>query len=480
MSPNQTIRSSNPNPWVPQASSRQALWLLSVVGALWLLHALAWNFPVDDAFITYRHVQHLLEGHGLVFNVGERVEGYSSVLWALLLAAGGLVGIPVPTVAKLLGAVAGLVTVVAVAPFGRHVLGLTPNESVGAALLLAAVSPFAFWAGGGVEAPLFALMVLTLWWGYHTLENASVRRLLALFALAGLLEWTRPEGAVAGVVLAIALLFDQRRRLRSVMLGSTSFFLLVGGHLVWRFAYYGAWLANPTYVKTGHGLAGVPRGLAYAIGGLTVEMLILLYVPAAFAVVAARPGRSSTPGGGRLPAQWTLAAIVAGYLCFIILLGGDSLYKQRFGAHLAPLLALLAIDGLRRGRIAGSAGHRGILAATCAVAAGLVLPITWYTFHRGSSLSTVRQIEDRWVELGRSLEARSPTELLLATNVAGKLPYFSRRPTLDMYGLTDAHIARVEAVGLGTGIPTHERADPAYVLRREPDLIFAAVLDNLP
>jgi hypothetical protein len=255
--------------------------------------------------------------------------------------------------------------------------------------------------------------------------------------------------------------------------------LLVGGHLVWRFTYYGVWMANPSYVKTGHGLAGVPRGLTYLFTGLSREMLILLIVPAVFAVVAARPGRNRTPGGGRLPAQWTLAAVVAGYLCFIVLMGGDSLYRVRFLAHLAPLLALLAIDGLRQGRISGAAGRWGMLAATCAVAAGLVLPLASDTFSSGGSLSTIRMVEGRWEELGRSLEARSPAELLLATNVAGKLPYFARRRTLDMYGLNDAHIARAEAVGLGTGIPAHERADPQYVLRREPDLIFAAVLDML-
>ena len=44
-------------------------------------------FLTDDAFISFRYARNLLEGHGLVFNPGERVEGYSNFLWVLELAA---------------------------------------------------------------------------------------------------------------------------------------------------------------------------------------------------------------------------------------------------------------------------------------------------------------------------------------------------------------------------------------------------------
>ena len=47
---------------------------------------MAW-FLCDDAFISFRYARNLLEGHGLVFNPGERVEGYTNLLWVLELAA---------------------------------------------------------------------------------------------------------------------------------------------------------------------------------------------------------------------------------------------------------------------------------------------------------------------------------------------------------------------------------------------------------
>ena len=50
------------------------------------LTSVAW-FLTDDAFISFRYVRNLLEGHGLVFNPGEYVEGYTNFLWILELVA---------------------------------------------------------------------------------------------------------------------------------------------------------------------------------------------------------------------------------------------------------------------------------------------------------------------------------------------------------------------------------------------------------
>ena len=55
------------------------------LGLLGWLAEMSW-FLTDDAFISFRYVRNLLEGHGLVFNPGERVEGYSNFLWTLELA----------------------------------------------------------------------------------------------------------------------------------------------------------------------------------------------------------------------------------------------------------------------------------------------------------------------------------------------------------------------------------------------------------
>src|SRR5712671_3005496 len=41
----------------------------------------------DDEMISMRYARNLVEGHGLVWNPGEHVEGYTNFLWTLAMAA---------------------------------------------------------------------------------------------------------------------------------------------------------------------------------------------------------------------------------------------------------------------------------------------------------------------------------------------------------------------------------------------------------
>src|SRR5712691_3102100 len=56
----------------------------------------------DDAFISFRYAENLSAGNGLVFNPGERVEGYTSFLWVALLAIGNRIGFDTVVLARLL------------------------------------------------------------------------------------------------------------------------------------------------------------------------------------------------------------------------------------------------------------------------------------------------------------------------------------------------------------------------------------------
>ncbi|MBU8934805.1 MAG: hypothetical protein KOO62_12515, partial [candidate division Zixibacteria bacterium] len=43
------------------------------------------NFIQDDAYISYRYVANFLNGDGLVYNIGERVEGFTNFGWVILM-----------------------------------------------------------------------------------------------------------------------------------------------------------------------------------------------------------------------------------------------------------------------------------------------------------------------------------------------------------------------------------------------------------
>src|SRR5262252_10245210 len=71
------------------------------------------RLTIDDAYITFRYARHFAEGYGLgAWNhTGEHVEGYSSLLWTLLLAGAAWIGADVRIASKVFGSVAALIVI---------------------------------------------------------------------------------------------------------------------------------------------------------------------------------------------------------------------------------------------------------------------------------------------------------------------------------------------------------------------------------
>src|SRR5512139_1057920 len=130
-----------------------ATWVLILLlyGAnLWLMR----GFTVDDTFITFRYVQQWNHGHGLVYNIGDRVEGYSNFLWIVALAPFDRAGVDLSAAAKALGATLGLLTLFTTWRMTQR----QPLRPI-APLLLAASGLFAAWMVSGLETALFTFLL---------------------------------------------------------------------------------------------------------------------------------------------------------------------------------------------------------------------------------------------------------------------------------------------------------------------------------
>ncbi len=128
----------------------------------------AWNlhrYQFDDAYISYRYARNVEAGNGPVFNVGDRVEGYSNFLWVLLLAGGAWMKIPPPVLAPLLGvlsylailAVCWCVTWIGIRDWG---IG---QRAIASVLLFSLVlcHGLAVTAGSGLETHFYAALILS-------------------------------------------------------------------------------------------------------------------------------------------------------------------------------------------------------------------------------------------------------------------------------------------------------------------------------
>lgn len=71
-------------------------------------------FFEDDAFISLRYSWRLLHGHGLTWTDGAPVEGYSNLLWVLLVAAGGLFSRDLVWVSRVMGVSLTVIAILAV------------------------------------------------------------------------------------------------------------------------------------------------------------------------------------------------------------------------------------------------------------------------------------------------------------------------------------------------------------------------------
>src|SRR4249920_1270831 len=87
---------------------------------LMLLNGIGHSWVNDDAFISFRYAKNLVEGRGLVYNTGERVEGYTNFLWTVIIAAGMGLGIDPVTLAIGLGIIFSLATILALAYLARE------------------------------------------------------------------------------------------------------------------------------------------------------------------------------------------------------------------------------------------------------------------------------------------------------------------------------------------------------------------------
>jgi arabinofuranosyltransferase len=429
-------------------------------------------FLCDDALISLRYAKRLIDGHGLTWNPGERVEGYSNLLWVLSVAALGRLGVDLIGAVRVLGFLGMAASLAAV-------LYASPPASLAAAaltllvlLFLSLSGSFAVWAIGGMEQPLVAaLLAWAVVLCYPLLQDrhASFKGMLRPGLLLGLLCLTRPDAPLytAALLFAIVLIDGVSRAALRKVIGLAAlpvFFCLA--QLAFRLYYYGEWVPNTALVKFHPSLRYALDGWRYVrTGALTILPLLAL---AAASVLLSLRSRFHT---ARMTA---LAVLALTWTTYLILIGGDIFPGWRHFVPLLILCALMTVIGAEW--IARHAGPR-LYAGAGAIG---VLLLGVFFFLQMRDPWNVFAISERWEWQGRVIgtvlkKAFGAQQPLLAVDAAGSLPYFSELPSLDMLGLNDHYLPRhpprdSHAIGIG-----HDLGDGQYVLARAPDLVVFGI-----
>ena len=372
-----------------QGRARQILALLLVTapwGGLlaWLAHV-AW-FLCDDAFISFRYARNLLEGHGLVFNPGEYVEGYSNFLWTLELALlWALFDLPPEQVAPWLSVACTVATIATMLWWVVRTPRLQERRLVAwmALGLVCSSATFAVWtSGGGLETRQFTFFILLGVVSLALYRHSRWGLLTTALSLTAA-AYTRPEGPLVAACcfawFAIQHFLTNRRlpwRELGILVGP--FVLLVAAHYLFRYSYYGEWLPNTYYAK--YVRPWHEAGFRYLVAA-ALETGLYMFLP--FACLALwtrwRSYRDGTYG--------LVLLCVAVHMAYVMRIGGD-MFEYRPLDFYWPLLAVPAAEGIVRlgAVIAGGLGRMrlfvrggGVIANPYLWALLLFVPVLFYS-----------------------------------------------------------------------------------------------------
>ena len=431
--------------------------LLALACALYLFGVARANFVSDDAFIAFRYARNLARGLGLVWNPGERVEGYSDFLLVVVLAGFHRLGADLVLVGRALSALAGVACVVLTGALARRLLPGAPLAAAGAALVVAANPYVTAWGGAGLETTEFAALAMGAALPV-TGRPLTARRFALASALALALALTRPEGVAVYVALTIAVFAsargELRERLAALAPGAALFAVAGAAYFAWRVWYFGDWLPNTFYAKSGFTARHALRGLGY-LWGFAQNWFVWLEAAARadrlLHVVAA--GRARRAGAARRA-------------------GRDRDRRRRRRSADVPLPgAGDSVPGAARRRRRERARPAPLWRSP---RWGCVCALSFFPRLDVQYMLMVEQRDfeiPAWRAAGQSLGKALAPDALVAAVPIGALGWYSDLPILDMVGLTDRAIARAP-IATGSGWAGHEKHDGAYVLARKPDAIL--------
>lgn len=413
-------------PFADSPARMRALGGVSLCLALAYYAALAWTFrqyTADDAFIYFRYAENLAGGHGLVFNIGERVYGNTSLLWTALLALAVAGGLPVVGFAKIAGTVAGAMCILVVHRIARQ---LGPREAVLAPLLVVGFIELPYWAVSGMDTSVYAAVcALALLLTLQGLHARSPAWAAAAWALAGL---TRPEGVLIGALAVGYLLWARRTdRVRQLLLTAAVFLVPLLAWLVFAWWYFGDPIPTTYWAKRLDRWTAFHRASIFLRAFVTANDGALMALTCAAAL--AHPTRRTVR---------VVGALVLVNVAIVLWTGGDSWGSRgvfRFAtAWLVPLAILMAAGlTLVLDRLSGAGGR------TLAGVAALAVVAAWLTFPSIRAPGAPSGGEPAIVS---HLQTHSSRSDRLAVTDIGQFGYLTGLPVFDMYGLVEPWVAR--------------------------------------
>jgi arabinofuranosyltransferase len=424
--------------------------------AIFIYTCLQIDVTQDDAYISFRYAANYLSGHGLVYNYGEHVEGYTNFLWVMMLVIfKGVFGIQYFYSSRAMGMISGAVIFYLLYVLLRtHYKKVPLLIHISLAVALLSNLSMAYWSIAGLETAAFACMAMAA----VLCEYRRPQLTAVLLIIASLL---RPEGVLIFGIILINRIITERKIPWEY---SCIYVVPLVPFAVFKLLYFGSLFPNPFYAKTGAGIEYLESGLEYlwyftrTVGVYGIVFLVPLIVVR------------------RLWSKYSLLYVyVLLYTAYIVWVGGDVLKVYRFFVPVVPVLyflfvlsvaELISLMNFRPRYFKG-------MVLICTAAFSIASPLSTYEY--------VMKSKDKETDLTSNMHFISTmlkrymgSNFSLATSTIGMAGYqLLGHRVIDMLGLTDPIIARYPEKVEGLKPTWKERRfNNHYLLEQQPEFIM--------
>jgi arabinofuranosyltransferase len=346
---------------------------------------LNFNYTMDDSFISFRYAQNLLNGC-LTWNMGDApVQGYTSILWVVVLS-----GLFYLSESILLVKVFSVICILATALLWEHIIYLkTGKHSSLIFVVILLFSGTITQAVSGMETAL-ATLVLSVFIFYSLYGKKDI----VLGLLGFIIGLVRPEFYLFSFLSIILT-----KKFKALIPWSLCLLLYVG----WLYQYYGDPLPTSFYMKVlSHKLLPGAESIFFAL--LVVSPIVLF----------------------TRTKEWLLIPVIAVLIFFTRV---EHIMNVAYRFEYPLLIVLLGLGTI--GLMEKSQKIR-IVAVTIFLAINIPM---------GVKFTIANQSYSRYLEENHMVVAKSISGTV-AVSDAGVIPYYSGMKTLDMFGLNDKILCR--------------------------------------
>lgn len=450
---------------------------------------------LDDAMISMRYAWNLSHGNGLVWNPGERVEGYTNLLMVLFMSLATLL-LEDKRLAVLAIQLSGIIFMLGSAYLTIRIADqVSLGESQAHRRLLSVLVffctlsyyPLVYWSLMGMETGLLTLLLL---WAVflvlrYTGDQDQNNTYFLLPLSLGLAYLTRPDSLIPAAIILVYFFYgvhqSKRTRLSWLLyLGAVGLYLLFPlAQTLFRWQYYAELLPNTYILK----VTGIPL-LHRLQNGLFFIEPFLRTIPVMMLVMIM----------GLIfnfrPQKLLLVAMAMSAICYQVWAGGDPWRYWRMMSPVMPLMIslfvheiLLIVEVFSRTTLFQEYFLRRPIVPHPHVPTFLAFSLTLLVLIQANWLflpEVAFVLEAHHVAANRgnvnhavAINHLTTPDATVGVIWAGSIPYYTGRLAIDFLGKADKHVARLapdlsEPAWYGMrGVPGHNKYDLHYSIKQK-------------